>query len=88
LKTLAVLSHFLGNAKLKQVKIFRTQNYIHKEEKDITSKISKFLQTLGFLDIVWKQNFTERQSRFKVFSIFYKPPGKKIPRGIRSGRSY
>jgi hypothetical protein len=45
----------------------------YEEEKDITSKISKFLQILGILNNVLKQNLFPRQFILKVCNVLAFP---------------
>jgi hypothetical protein len=46
----------------------------YKEEKDIHSKITKILQTLGLLNNTLKPNLVQRSKRLKL----YKTPGRPL----------
>jgi len=60
---------------LDQASIFTYLGYkiSYEEEKDITSKTSKFLQILGIVNNILKPNLVQRQSLLKVYNILAVP---------------
>jgi hypothetical protein len=59
----------IDNTILEQVNIFTYLgcNISYQEEKDIYSKITKFLQILGLLNNTLKPNLVQRITRLKLF---------------------